>query len=115
METALRHIDSAARPDLVGDGVAVLVLDHLFAGSGNDEDDLLGAWMIVAGMALADLDVHDPAREATCAVNFRSDRQGQSPPVESKGIDLVSVEEELLRRVLHAAFSLDGVFLRVIS
>ena len=59
-------------------------------------------------MALVGLDVHNTAREATGTVDFRSDRQGQSPPIESVGIDLVSVDEELFRCVLHAASSLDG-------
>src|SRR5689334_1544203 len=108
VEPALRHIDGTARPDLAGDRLAVLVLDHLLAGSGDDKDDLLGTWMIVAGMTLAGLDVDDSAREATGAVDFRSDRQGQPPPIESEAIHLASIDEELLHCLIHAASLLDG-------
>src|SRR5690606_1483101 len=85
VEAALGDVDRAARPDLAGHRVAVLVFDHLLALAGDDEDDLLGAGLVVTGMALTRLDVDHAAGEASGAVDLRRDGQGKLAPVEAEG------------------------------
>ena len=64
------------------------ILDHLLALAGNDEDDLLGAGVVVSRMALAGTEVDDAAREAAGAVDVRGDGQRQASPVEGESVDL---------------------------
>ena len=97
MEAAFGHEDRAAGADLLGDRVAVRVLDHLLAMAGDDEDDLFRAGMVVAAVPLPRRQIDHAAREPLGAIGFGRHGQGQLAPVKAEGIHILGIDEVVFR------------------
>src|SRR5690606_27037650 len=108
MITAFGNVDGTAWPHLVHHRVAVLVLDHLFAAAGDDEDDLLGTRMVVAGMALASAEIDHAGGKTLRSVDLRTHGQRQPAPVQSEGVHFLRIDESPLLAA-HSVLPFDGM------
>src|SRR5437870_2379426 len=90
-----RDVRRVARPDVAVHRVAGVVLDHLATLAGDVVEDLLGAGMVVAQVALARLQDHQPHRDAR-AGDPRLGQPLDRAPVELHGLDVGRRHEALV-------------------
>ena len=95
MEPAFGDEDTGAGVDLFGMGGARVILDHLRAGAFKDEDYLLGAGVVVAGMALAGGQGDNGGGKLLRPVHPGAKDNRQVAPVEAEAIDIAGGAEQV--------------------